>query len=90
MKRKVTIQLSGRVQGVYFRIFTQNHAKQLGVNGFARNLSDGRVEVVAEGDGEKIDKLIQWCRKGPPRARVEHVEIFEQEADGAFSSFDIL
>lgn len=89
MRRKVTIFVSGRVQGVYFRIFTQNHAKQLGVYGTARNLSDGRVEVVAEAESEAIDKLIQWCRKGPPKARVENVEIIEQEADGRLISFEI-
>ncbi|MGR8980668.1 MAG: acylphosphatase [Gammaproteobacteria bacterium] len=89
--RKVKILVSGRVQGVYFRVFTQNKAKHFAVNGTVRNLPDGRVEIVAEADHITIDKFIQWCRKGPVTARVDQVEVTDLESgEAAFSSFDIL
>jgi acylphosphatase len=89
MTRRVMILVSGRVQGVYFRMFTQNKAKQFGIKGCARNLPDGRVEIIAEADNTSIDKLIKWCHKGPVTARVDHVEIIELESDEALTSFEI-
>ena len=88
-RSKVKILVSGRVQGVYFRMFTQNKAKQFGINGCARNLPDGRVEIIAEADISSLEKLIKWCHKGPITARVDHVEIIELEADGALKAFEI-
>lgn len=91
MMRKVKILVSGRVQGVYFRVFTQNKAKHFAVNGTVRNLPDGRVEIVAEADHITIDKFIKWCHKGPITARVDNVEVTDLEAgEAAFSSFDII
>ncbi len=58
MLRRVKLLVSGRVQGVYFRMFTQKKAKQLGINGYVRNLEDGRVEIVAEAESELLDKII--------------------------------
>ena len=87
--RKVKILVTGRVQGVYFRMFTQNKAKHLGIKGRARNLQDGRVEIIAEADNINIEKLIKWCRKGPVTARVDHVEITELESDELLTSFEI-
>ena len=87
--RRVKILASGRVQGVYFRMFTQNKAKQFGIKGYARNLPDGRVEIIAEADNNSIEKLIQWCHKGPVTARVDHVEMTELESDEVFTSFEI-
>lgn len=87
--RRVQILVSGRVQGVYFRMFTQNKAKQFGVKGHARNLPDGRVEIIAEADHGSIDKLIKWCSKGPVTARVDHVEITELKSGEVLTSFDI-
>ena len=89
MMRRVKILVSGRVQGVYFRMFTQNKAKHLGIKGCARNLPDGRVEIIAEADTGSIEKLIKWCHKGPATARVDHVEITEPEPDQVFTSFEI-
>lgn len=74
MTKKVRILVSGRVQGVYFRAFTQKEAKKHKLSGFAKNLPDGRVEVVAAGTKEAVEKLIQWCHKGPVTARVDHIE----------------
>lgn len=65
--------VSGRVQGVYFRASTREQATALGVNGYARNLSDGAVEVMACGDRAAVDRLRDWLRVGPPQARVTSV-----------------
>ena len=89
MARKINILVSGRVQGVYFRMFTQNKAKHFGIKGYARNLPDGRVEIIAEADNDSIEKFIQWCHKGPITARVDHVEMTELESDEVFTSFEI-
>lgn len=66
--------VSGRVQGVFFRASTREQAMALGLRGHARNLDDGRVEVLAVGDDAAIDSLADWLRHGPPSARVERVE----------------
>ena len=89
MTRRVKILVSGRVQGVYFRMFTQNKAKQFGIKGCARNLADGRVEIIAEADNNSIKKFIQWCHKGPVTARVDHVEMTELGSDVILTSFEI-
>lgn len=67
--------VSGRVQGVGFRWFTQRQAEQLGLAGWARNLPDGRVEVVARGSAGALASLSEWLAQGPPTARVENVEM---------------
>jgi acylphosphatase len=67
--------VSGRVQGVGFRYFTQDIARREGLTGLVRNLHDGRVEIVAEGDAAAVDRLEHAIRQGPPHARVEHVEV---------------
>ncbi|HEY8219030.1 MAG TPA: acylphosphatase [Methylobacter sp.] len=89
MIRKVKILVSGRVQGVYFRLFTQNKAKHFHIKGSAKNLPDGRVEIIAEADNMTIEKFIKWCHKGPITARVDHVEITELPHDEALTSFEI-
>lgn len=87
--RKVKILVSGRVQGVYFRLFTQNKAKHFNIKGSAKNLPDGRVEIIAEAEDTVIEKFIKWCRKGPITARVDHVEITELQSDGVLTVFEI-
>lgn len=66
--------VSGRVQGVFFRAATRERALQLGLAGHARNLADGRVEVVASGDAGSLAELDAWLHHGPPAARVESVQ----------------
>lgn len=85
--RRVKLLISGRVQGVYFRYFTQNKAKELGVFGCVRNLDDGRVEVIAEADEATLDAFIRWCHKGPITARVDKVEMSELERNPPFTTF---
>jgi acylphosphatase len=89
MKRKVNMLVAGRVQGVYFRAFTQKKANQLSIFGTVQNLPDGRVEITAEAESQAIEKFITWCHKGPITARVDHVDITELEPDDAFTSFTI-
>ena len=73
---------SGRVQGVFFRAFTRDNARKLGVSGWVRNLPDGRVEAVFEGPREKVEKLIYLCRYEHPHARVDSVEVEYEEPQG--------
>lgn len=70
---RVRIAVCGRVQGVWFRGATQQTARRLGLTGWARNLADGSVEILAQGSPLAIDELIAWCHHGPPGARVDRV-----------------
>jgi len=72
--KRVRVLVSGRVQGVFFRQTCARLAREAGVGGSIRNLADGRVEAVFEGDDAAVDRLVGWCREGPDRARVERVE----------------
>ena len=89
MTRKVKLLVSGRVQGVYFRLFTRNKAKHFDIKGYAGNLPDGRVEIIAEANHRNIENFIQWCHKGPITARVDHIEMTELEPDEPFTSIEI-
>jgi acylphosphatase len=72
----------GRVQGVFYRDTCRGVAADLGVTGWVRNRSDGTVEVVAEGPRDAVDRLLAWCRTGPPHARVDRVEISDERPVG--------
>jgi len=73
--KRVRAVVSGRVQGVWFRASTRDKARELGVTGTVRNLPDGDVEVVAEGEEHVVEQLLQWLWHGPPFARVDQVEV---------------
>ena len=73
--KKIRAIVSGKVQGVGFRMYTQHKARQLGVTGYVRNLSNGDVEIIATGEAQAIDALIKWAESGPPSARVNHLDI---------------
>ena len=77
-ERCVRAVVSGRVQGVFFRAATADRAVELGLRGYVRNLPDGRVEVVAEGNPTAVEALLAFCRTGPPSARVERVDVDEK------------
>jgi len=87
--RRVRVYISGLVQGVFFRDSTREKAQQLGVKGWVKNLTDGRVEIMVEGEKEKVEELVEWSRKGPLIARVDGIEIKEEEYKGKFDSFEI-
>jgi len=75
--------VSGRVQGVFFRDSARQEAQRLGLAGSARNMRDGRVEVIAEGELDAVEQLIEWCRSGPSHADVTDVQVVEEEPRGA-------
>ena len=88
-KRRVRVWITGRVQGVFFRAYTRDAAQQAGVSGWVRNLRDGRVEAVFEGDAEQVSKMVAWCREGSPVSRVDDVEVREEDFTGEFNTFTI-
>jgi acylphosphatase len=77
-----TIRVSGHVQGVYFRASARAEARRLGLMGFARNEPDGSVLIEVEGEEEALAHFVAWCRVGPARARVERVDVTEDEPRG--------
>lgn len=88
--KRVVVKVSGLVQGVFFRHTARLHAEELGLSGFVRNEEDGSVTAAAEGAGEALEKFIEWCRRGPPLARIDDVAVEWQEATGEFKRFEIL
>jgi acylphosphatase len=89
-KQRIRIFVTGKVQGVFFRQALKVMAKKNDVFGWVKNLKDGRVEAVLEGDEEKVNRLIEWSHGGPANARVEDVEIQNEKFIGEFSKFDVL
>jgi acylphosphatase len=81
--------VSGRVQGVAFRAYTQDVASRLGLTGFVRNLPDGRVQVVAEGSRDLVGQLIDWCKNGPALARVDEIEVDWGPPSEEYKSFEV-
>ncbi len=81
--------IQGRVQGVSFRYFTMQEARMLGLTGWVRNLWDGRVEVLLDGDEEVVKQMIEWCHQGPPSAAVENVEIAWEETTAEYNNFRV-
>jgi acylphosphatase len=73
---------SGRVQGVWFRDSTRREARRAGVSGWSRNLPDGTVESVFEGDADAVDRLVAFVRSGPGHADVDRAEVLEEEPEG--------
>jgi acylphosphatase len=79
--------VSGRVQGVFFRDTARRRAEAAGVSGWIRNRPDGAVEAVFEGDPERVEEMVEFCRHGPSRAEVAKVEVIDEEPEG-LSGFD--
>ncbi|MEM2908391.1 MAG: acylphosphatase [Candidatus Hadarchaeales archaeon] len=90
VKARAHVYVSGRVQGVFFRYETKERADELGVTGWVKNLPDGRVEAIFEGEKDKVEKMVNFCRAGPPGARVTKVEVFWEDYKGEFQSFSII
>ena len=87
--KRLHVHISGRVQGVFFRAETQHTANGFNLNGWVRNMADGRVEALFEGEDTNIDKMIAWCHIGPPAARVEEVLTEEETYIGEFRDFSV-
>ncbi len=92
MENKVRARaiVSGRVQGVFFRMETKRAADRLDVDGWVRNLKDGTVEAVFEGDQDRVEAAVDWCRQGPPHAAVADVDVTWQDYTGEFNGFKIV
>jgi len=82
------VRVTGRVQGVFFRAWTQQMARELGVNGWVRNAADGSVEAHLEGDEAAVKALVQRLNEGPPSAEVERVDVEDVAAEG-LSRFEV-
>lgn len=89
MKARAHVHVHGWVQGVFFRYHTKEVADEHGVKGWVRNLPDGRVEAVLEGDREQVEKVLEFCRRGPPGAEVDDVEVKWENYSGEFSKFEV-
>ena len=89
-KQRVRLFIKGKVQGVFFRQALKVTAKKNNVTGWVRNLKDGRVEALLEGEDENVSALVEWCHGGSANARVEDIEIINENFKGEFSKFDVL
>jgi len=89
VKVRAHVFVSGWVQGVFFRSETQYEANRRNVTGWVRNLLDGRVEAVFEGERGDVEKLIEFCKRGPPGAKVTNVQVFWEDPTGEFKDFKI-
>ncbi|MBW1764426.1 MAG: acylphosphatase [Deltaproteobacteria bacterium] len=86
----VKLVIHGRVQGVWFRESTRKQAVELGVSGWVKNRVDGSVEALIEGPKDSIKKLIDWCHKGPPYAKVDQVDEIWVDWKGELDSFKVV
>jgi len=89
MRVKAHVYISGRVQGVFFRYETKRMALRRGVSGWVRNLPDGRVEAVFEGEKSDVEEMIRFCHRGPPGAIVRDVEVIWEQPTGDLKGFQI-
>jgi len=88
MKKTIAITVKGKVQGVFYRQSTKEKARELGLTGVVRNLENGDVEIIASGESEKLNKLTEWSKTGPPKAVVSVIDVKEIPLR-EFSSFTI-
>jgi len=90
MAARVHVWVTGRVQGVWFRGYTEHWASSLALGGWVRNLGDCRVEIVAEGERAALEEFVDRLRTGPPAARVERLEVRWEEPNGEFVDFRVV
>ncbi len=86
-KARAHLLISGRVQGVFYRAFTEDVAHSLGLKGWVKNCSGGKVEALFEGKKENIEKAIGLCHKGPPAAKVNNIDVKWENFKGEFDTF---
>jgi acylphosphatase len=90
MEIKIKVIISGRVQGVFFRLNTKKKADELELSGWVKNTKDGKVEAIFEGDERYIYKMIEWCSKGPSNSKVTKVDIFKKKYVKEYDNFSII
>ena len=88
--KRVRVRIHGRVQGVFFRAEARSRAESLGIAGWVRNAPDGNVEALLEGEPDRVDSMVEWCRRGPSGAHVNEIEVLEEEAGQAERGFRVL
>jgi acylphosphatase len=88
-KARAHVLISGRVQGVFFRAYTQQAARERGITGWVMNTPDRRVAAVLEGETEQLEDMLRWCHQGSPMSQVSAVEVDWQEYSGEFHDFSI-
>jgi len=88
-KIRAHVLISGRVQGVLFRLNTKKEADELGISGWVRNLADGRVEAVFEGDKGNVEQMVDWARRGPIWAKIDDFSVIWEDYSGEFTAFGI-
>lgn len=86
----IRVYISGKVQGVYFRAYTKGMADQLGLNGWVRNLQDGRVEALFQGSAGHITKILGWCRQGSPNSKVDSLQVEGHNLEPHHADFIII
>ena len=89
VQKQIHIFVTGRVQGVFFRQSTKVMAIKNNAKGWVRNLDDGRVEIVAQGETQDIDNLAHWCKTGPANSRVDEFELSEENVSDEFENFEV-
>ena len=89
VQKRIHIFVTGRVQGVFFRQSTKVMAIKNNAKGWVRNLDDGRVEIVAQGETQDIDNLAHWCKTGPANSRVDEFELSEENISDEFETFEV-
>lgn len=90
MKEGAKLIVQGTVQGIFFRRFVKEHADNLGLRGFCRNLSNGDVEIIVEGERDQIERLIRFAKKGPEHSQIRNIKIEKRKWSGDFEKFKIL
>ncbi len=88
-KQQIKLNITGRVQGVFYRAETQKQADKLGIKGYVKNLANGSVEAVIEGEPSVVSQMIEWCRKGPAISKVNSVETQEISSNSSYSTFEV-
>ncbi len=90
MKARAHVYVSGKVQGVFFRAETADLARRLGIVGWVRNLPDGRIEALLEGEKEHVEKVVEFCRRGPSGAYVQELDVKWGDSKGEFRDFRVI
>ncbi len=88
-RERAHVYVSGQVQGVFFRDSAREKAEQLGLNGWVKNLPDGKVEALFEGPSDKVREMVRWCEQGPSHAEVENVDTEFEASEGDLTGFEV-